>query len=226
MLIDGSALAEAGETVEQGKGAAQPAGCSRTMDREGTGQALIGPHAVIHAVAVMRERLSAEVCNAVLADARIVAVPTGECMVPERDALRLHRWLALRLPVDCFAIAEEAAQRTGDYIIANRIPAPVVWLLQHLPAALAARMLMHAIRRHAWTFVGAGKFTPHGSWAFTIDRSGADDPVMLPDSLFQWYAAVFERLYTRLVAPDCRCQIDSAPSPALAVHRYTIARAG
>jgi divinyl protochlorophyllide a 8-vinyl-reductase len=221
MLIEGPVLAEERETVGKIRIADQPA-LSRTMDRESADPALIGPHAVIHAVAVMRERLNADICKAVLADAQITDLPSGECMVPELDALRLHRWLALRLPVDCFAIAEEAARRTGDYIIANRIPAPVVWLLERLPAPVAARMLMSAIRRHAWTFVGAGGFAPQGSWAFTIDRSHAGDPVMLPDSLFHWYAAVFERLYRRLVHPDCRCRID--PDSAQAVHRYTIAR--
>jgi divinyl protochlorophyllide a 8-vinyl-reductase len=161
-------------------------------------------------------------CDAVLSDAQIAAVPTGDHMISEIAALRVHRWLALREPVACFAIAEEAAQRTADYIIANRIPAPAVWLLQRLPARLSAPLLMQAIRRHAWTFVGAGKFIPHGAWAFTIDRSGADDPLMPPDSLFHWYAAVFERLYQRLVAPQSRCRLDVPVCVTDGGHRYTI----
>jgi len=221
MLIDGSALAEAGETVKPVKLEA-PGARSWPMVREVADQAVIGPHAVIHAVAVMRERLSAQVCDAVLSDAQIAAVPTGDHMISEIAALRVHRWLALREPVACFAIAEEAAQRTADYIIANRIPAPAVWFLQRLPARLSAPLLMQAIRRHAWTFVGAGKFIPHGAWAFTIDRSGADDPLMPPDSLFHWYAAVFERLYQRLVAPQSRCRLDVPVCVTDGGHRYTI----
>jgi divinyl protochlorophyllide a 8-vinyl-reductase len=103
-------------------------------------------------------------------------------------------------------IAEEAGARTADYIIANRIPRAVVWLLRRLPPGLAAPLLMAAIRKHAWTFVGAGAFAARDSWHFTIDRSRADDSVPPPDSLFHWYAAVFTRLYRELVATDCTCR--------------------
>lgn len=186
--------------------------------------ALVGPHAVIHAVAAMRERLGDREADAILANAQIGAIPTGEAMIPERDALRLHRWLAMREPIECFAIAEEAGARTADYIIANRIPAPAVWLLRLLPARLAAPLLMRAIRQHAWTFVGAGRFTPEGAWAFEIDRGAADDPVLVPDSLFHWYASVFQRLYRRLVAPRCRCRQDTTPDERRHQRRFRIDR--
>lgn len=173
--------------------------------------ALIGPHALIHAVAAMRERLGDRETAAILANAQISAVPTGEVMVPEIEALRLHRWLALREPVDCFVIAEEAARRTADYVIANRMPALAVRLLRVLPAKVSGPLLMAAIRRHAWTFIGAGRFTSADAWTFEIDRGPADDPVLPPESLFHWYAMVFERMYRRLVSDRCRCEPD-APS--------------
>jgi divinyl protochlorophyllide a 8-vinyl-reductase len=169
--------------------------------REG---ALIEPNAVLQAVAVMERRLGAAETAAILADAQITRLPSGEHMIPEIEALRLHRWLALHDPMGCFVIAEEAGARTADYIIANRIPRAACWLLRRLPAVLAAPLLMAAIRKHAWTFIGAGTFTTTGAWAFTIDRSGADDTTMPPDSLFQWYAAVFTRLtadWWRAIAP-------------------------
>jgi divinyl protochlorophyllide a 8-vinyl-reductase len=144
-------------------------------------------------------------------------------MIPEIEALRLHRWLALHDPMGALVIAEEAGARTADYIIAHRIPRAAVWLLRRLPAPLAAPLLMAAIRKHAWTFVGAGVFAPAGAWRFAIDRSAAEDPVMLPDSLFQWYAAVFTRLYRRLVAADCTCR-SLAPAPAAGTLAYRISR--
>ncbi|QDH33058.1 bacteriochlorophyll 4-vinyl reductase [Porphyrobacter sp. YT40] len=187
-------------------------------------QALIGPNAVLQAVAVMEERLGHVETSAILADAQIVRLPSGEHMIPEIEALRLHRWLALHDPMGAFVIAEESGARTADYIIANRIPRAAVWLLKRLPAMLAAPLLMAAIRKHAWTFVGAGSFAAAGAWRFTIDRTGADDPIPPPDSLFGWYAAVFTRLYRVLVAPDCACEIDSdetaqGPSRSYAIHR-------
>jgi len=195
----------------------------RILPRRRAG-ALIGPNAVLQAVAVMEERLGQAETAAILADAQISALPSGDNMIPEVHALRLHRWLALHEPMGCFVIAEEAGARTADYIIAHRIPGPAVWLLRQLPAMLAAPLLMGAIKKHAWTFVGAGAFTPHGAWGFTIDRSGANDTFPVPDSLFAWYAAVFTRLYRVLVASDCTCRMVEPEAPCAPVRRYTIAR--
>lgn len=186
--------------------------------------ALIGPNAVLQAVAVMEERLGHAKTGAILSDAQIHALPRGEGMIPEIQALRLHRWLALHEPMGCFAIAEEAGSRTADYIIANRIPAPAVWLLRRLPAVLAAPLLMAAIRKHAWTFIGAGAFAAQGGWAFTIDRARADDSIMPPESLFVWYAAVFTRLYRELVAADCTCRMIEPDAPCQTLRSYRITR--
>lgn len=192
-------------------------------------QALIGPNAVLKAVEVMEERLGAAETAAILADAQIARLPSGDHMIPEIEALRLHRWLALHDPLGAFVIAEEAGARTADYIIAHRIPRIAVWVLRHLPAWLAAPLLMAAIGRHAWTFIGAGRFTPAGGWRFTIDRSCSGDAVLPPASLFHWYAAVFTRLYRRLVAGDCTCRQRALPiTPAFpgseAAAAYEISR--
>jgi divinyl protochlorophyllide a 8-vinyl-reductase len=186
--------------------------------------ALIGPNAVLQTVAAMEARLGWAETRAILDDAQIDALPSGEHMIPEAHALRLHRWLALHEPLGSFTIAEEAGARTADYIIAHRIPRPAVWLLRHLPASAAAPLLMAAIRKHAWTFIGAGVFTANSGWHFTIDRTDAGDPVLPPDSLFHWYAAVFTRLYRVLVADDSDCRVTAAPSNRLLLRHYRIER--
>jgi divinyl protochlorophyllide a 8-vinyl-reductase len=195
----------------------------RGRRREG---ALIGPNAVLKAVEVMEERLGAAETAVILADAQIARLPSGEHMIPEIEALRLHRWLALHEPMGAFVIAEEAGARTADYIIAHRIPRAAGWLLRALPATLAAPLLMAAIRKHAWTFVGAGAFTPEGAWRFTIDRTGTDDSLPVPGSLFQWYAAVFTRLYRQLVAADCCCRVLESEAAHRPLRRFAIAREG
>lgn len=186
--------------------------------------ALIGPNAVLQAVAVMEERLGHAATIAILADAQIDRLPSGTHMIPEAEALRLHRWLALHDPLGAFVIAEESGSRTADYIIANRIPRAAAKLLRHLPARLAAPLLMAAIRKHAWTFVGAGTFTTDGAWRFTIDRTRADDSTLPPDSLFAWYAAVFTRLYAALVAEDCSCRVIAPDQDFPPRRAYAIAR--
>lgn len=190
------------------------------------GAALIGPNAVLQTVAAMEARLGHAETLAILADAQIEGLPSGDRMIPEVHALRLHRWLALHDPLGSFTIAEEAGSRTADYIIANRIPPPAVWLLRRLPAHLAAPLLMAAIRKHAWTFIGAGVFAPQGAWRFSIDRSAADDVIPPPESLFLWYAAVFTRLYRSLVARDCTCFVQMATPAESRARCYRIARGG
>ena len=197
---------------------------ARLQGRRSAG-ALIGPNAVLKTVEVMQERLGAAETGAILLDAQIHRLPSGAHMIPEIEALRLHRWLALHDPMGAFVVAEEAGGRTADYIIANRIPRAACWLLGRLPAVLAAPLLMAAIRKHAWTFIGAGTFTTAGNWAFTIDRSAANDTTMPPDSLFHWYAAVFTRLYRALVAPDCICTVIEPGCEIVPRRDYRITRA-
>lgn len=186
--------------------------------------ALIGPNAVLQTVAVMEARLGRAETRAILDDAQIAALPSGEAMIPEVQALRLLRWLALHEPIGSLRIAEDAGARTADYIITHRIPRPAVWLRRHLPASAAAPLLMAAIRKHAWTFIGAGTFVPQSAWRFTIDRSRTGDPMMPPESLFHWYAAVFTRLYCRLVAVDCTCRMTELNAPCDAARVYHIRR--
>lgn len=168
--------------------------------------ALIGPNAVLQLADVMRERLDTSTYEAIMRDAQIEELPSGDAMIPEAWAMSLHRWLAIHAPETCIEMAREAGKRTADYILAHRIPAFARAVLRVLPARLASGMLMKAIRAHAWTFIGSGTFAPKNAWDFTIDRSQADDALMPSDSIFEWYAAVFERLYRCLVHNKARCR--------------------
>lgn len=190
------------------------------------GEAEIGPNAVLQTVRVIEERLGGEVSAAILAEAGIARLPSGERMIREAHALALHRAIVSRLPREAEAIARSAGWATADYIIAHRIPAPAKALLRLLPGALAAPLLMAAIRKHAWTFVGAGRFSPEGGWRFTIDRSRAGDDPAPPPSLFTWYGAVFTRLFRELVAPRAECAMLAADDGEPLMRRYRIARSG
>lgn len=174
--------------------------------------ALIGPNAVLQMAWAMEGTIGAAAAREVLEVAGIDALPSGEAMISEAEALRLHQALAMLHPQAAEGIADQAALGTADYIIANRIPRFVALALRWLPAPIAARLLMRAIERHAWTFVGAGAFTVTGPWRFSIDRSQAGDRTAPPDTLFRWYAAVFAQLYSRLVRASSGCT-GAAPDP-------------
>jgi divinyl protochlorophyllide a 8-vinyl-reductase len=125
-------------------------------------------------------------------------LPTS--MVNEADVAALHAALRrLAQPYEARDYAMEAGQRTGDYILANRIPHAAQALLRALPSKLAARLLLKAIARHAWTFAGSGRFVCEGGSPLRF--SIVDNPLALPGGCI-WHEAVFTRLFQELAHPD------------------------
>lgn len=132
--------------------------------------------------------------------------PPGQ-MVDEAEVTRLHHELRSLLGAPAAAaVAREAGRRTAAYLLAHRIPRPVQAVLRRLPAAWAARVLLQAIRRHAWTFAGSGRFDARAGRPVVLTLRDnplcrgqrADVPVC------DFYAATFEGLFRALVHPASR----------------------
>jgi bacteriochlorophyll 4-vinyl reductase len=127
----------------------------------------------------------------------------------EAPAARLHQALRAEMPEVAPMLAREAGWRTGDYILAHRIPKPAQRLLRLMPARLAAPILARAVKNlrgvgavpgglaHAWTFCGSGEFRLVSTWPVVFEI--ADNPVVRGEHsetpLCHWHAAVFERLF-------------------------------
>jgi len=124
-------------------------------------------------------------------------------MTSESDVITLYATLSAKLGADNGArIAADAGRRTGDYLLANRIPTGVQALLRALPARLAGPVLLRAIRRNAWIFAGRGRVTTEAkgrSFAVTFARA----PTCDVPALRAFYAGTFERLFATLVDADC-----------------------
>ena len=161
----------------------------------------IGPNALMQLAPVLDRFEGVAARRELFADHGLAEVPDGSAMLDEALVARIHQDMRLRFPGHARQMARLAGVATGDYILANRIPAPARALLRRLPPALAARLLSMAIARHAWTFCGTGRLSvQHGHpTVFEI----ADNPVvrgeMRPRPICDWHAAVFERLFTALV---------------------------
>ena len=128
-------------------------------------------------------------------------------MVDERPVAALHRATRSILePQSALAILAEAGSRTGDYIVANRIPVWARAILKVLPAALSSRALARAITAHAWTFVGSGRFVckPGKDPTFEIWSNPLCAGETSAAPMCVWHAAVFERLYQALVSPRAK----------------------
>jgi divinyl protochlorophyllide a 8-vinyl-reductase len=184
--------------------------------------ARIGPNAIIRLVEALDQDRGPEAVAGLLEAAGLQqysgALPTE--MVDEQEVTRLQATLREQLGIDAARrTSRDAGLRTGDYLLANRIPRPVQRLLKILPARLASRVLIAAIRRNAWTFVGSGVFD--GQPGRPTRLKVTDGPICrgarADEPLCDFYAGSFERLFSRLVHPDARvtetaCQANGAES--------------
>ena len=167
----------------------------------------IGPNAVTQLTSVLLDAGVDQLCAQIFATAGVtqwlVTPPTT--MIPQEPVARLHQALRAAGPTpDTTALLTEAGRRTADYLLTNRIPRPVQRLLKHLPASLAARVLVAAIRAHAWTFAGSGRFVArNGSpTIFEITHNPLCASEHASEPVCAWHAAVFQRLFQALVSPE------------------------
>lgn len=173
----------------------------------------IGPNAVT--------RL-AEALRAAGFDARSLFVAAGvapaydqppTAMTPETDVITLYATLGAELGAEPAArIAADAGRRTGNYLLANRIPKGVQALLRPLPAPLAGPILLRAIQRNAWTFAGRGTVrTSAKGRRFAVTFAKA--PTCDVPALRAFYAGTFERLFAALVGPEASVHpVSAGPS--------------
>jgi divinyl protochlorophyllide a 8-vinyl-reductase len=175
---------------------------------QGADAARIGPNAIHQLVAVLDLREGRAVRDRLCAAAGIVPPPPDAGMWPEVQAAALHRAVRDALPERAPLLLEAAGTATADYILAHRIPRPAQWLLRLLPRGPAARILGRAIAAHAWTFAGSGTFRIGAGTPLAFEIR--DNPLIAGEQaeapLCAWHAAVFRRLFARLVWPGVAVQ--------------------
>jgi len=169
----------------------------------------VGPNAITQVIAALQHSLGDPVCADVLAVAglsRYGGVAPEE-MVHEDEVSALQRAVRGKLPPGAAAaVLREAGTRTGDYLLAHRIPRIAQAGLRILPAPLAARALITAIGGHAWTFAGSGKFCAIPGHPLVVEIVGC--PLAAGQSseapVCEMYVGVFQRLFEALVSPRAR----------------------
>lgn len=172
--------------------------------------ARVGPNAITRMAEALRAIEGDDVCREMFGAAdlqRHLETPPTE-MVDEADVSALHRAAYLHLgPARAARVSREAGRLTGDYLLANRIPAPAQALLRLLPRAIAARLLLSAVARHAWTFVGSGRF----SYSFAplrlrLEGAPICHQLRADDKVCAYFAATFERLFRAILSDDARVE--------------------
>ena len=165
----------------------------------------IGPNAIIRVAEALRDVMGEDATQSIFARAHLephLASPPTE-MVPEADVGALQSALFAGLEEDeARKIGFDAGLRTGDYLLANRIPKPVQAILKILPPSLASRILLGAIKQNSWTFAGTGEFKVTNGRPVIVSiahcplcrgRHGAHPQC-------DFYAGTFQRLFQVLVS--------------------------
>ncbi|MBM7866419.1 bacteriochlorophyll 4-vinyl reductase [Heliobacterium gestii] len=128
----------------------------------------IGPNSIIQTVAALKERYgdskTAEFLVNIGRSDLTEKLPAE--MVDEQQFNELVRSIQ-----SCFGDKEltQLLRRSGEltaaYLLKHRIPVPVQWILGILPVRSGLKMLLAAIEKNAWTFVGTGEYS------FTIEKN-------------------------------------------------------
>ncbi len=181
----------------------------------------IGPNAITRVAEALVERVGDGVTATLFGAAGLRGyLSTPPCgMVAESEVAALHRALRAGLDRDTLRqVTHSAGERTADDLLTHRIPRAVQRLLKILPPSWAARVLLSAIRAHAWTFCGSGTFTARAVTPVELTIRGNPLCAGVTDAepACTYYAATFERLFrvlvhaeARVVETDCEARGDA-----------------
>lgn len=198
-----------------------------TTKTAGRHTGMIGPNAITRIVEALDEVESPQSTRRIFGASGLAAYlserPTE--MVDEHEVTRLHRVLHDELgDRRARSVGRIAGLLTADYLLHCRIPPLAQIVLRCCPSGLASRALANAIARNAWTFVGTGTFSArHGRpTTFTLRDCPICRGQRSAEPYCDFYAATFERLYSRLVDRRARvteigCQAMGAPACAFEI---------
>jgi divinyl protochlorophyllide a 8-vinyl-reductase len=187
----------------------------------------VGPNAITRMAEALVELGGDAMCRRVFTRAGLVhhLAEPPHAMVPEEDVSALNHALFEELPPrPAASVAAEAGRLTGDYLLANRIPAFAQTLLPLLPRPLAGRLLARAIARHAWTFAGSGEFSYGWDQGLRLylKRSPVCRNLSRHEPSCHYLTATFQRVFGAMLGPgvavdEVACSASGSPVCIFAV---------
>ena len=183
-----------------GSVAAAPSNCPTMSEIRGC----IGPNALTQFLPLLERAGGEALRNRLLAQAGITRLPAMSGLIPEQPVARLHQVMRLELPELTPSLFRQAGTHTAEYILENRIPKRVQFILRHLPSTLSGPLLLRAIANNAWTFAGSGRFEVV-SWrqlTFGIHNNPITRGETADAAVCHWHEAVFEGLFRSLIDPQ------------------------
>lgn len=185
--------------------------------RKPTAPTFVAPQVALEVLAEAELRLGRQSLAQLQSAAGLSRLPGPVEPLPEATAAALHRALRSAYPNEAPAILAAAGRATADGLIAKQLSPRAQAMLSGGPWTIAAWLLGRWAKQNSWTFAGSAVFTPTA--ALELDIVGnpliRNEPASTP--LCAFHAALFERLFQRLVDPGlvCReleCQATGAPA--------------
>lgn len=184
--------------------------------------AKIGPNAIIQTIQALKEVYGGVQAAAVLRRAGqahlIDYVPTD--MVDEADFYALVTLLTDQLGLErAQQVLRRSGQLTAHYLLQHRIPRPFQRLVHTLPRRTGLALLLFAIRKHAWTFVGSGTFQ------FTVGKP--PQLTITPgqyagEAAYSFYGGTFETLLRALIDGNIRLETAACQGPGATGQVYAV----
>lgn len=192
----------------------------------GRSRGVVGPNAITRMAEALEAIEGPERCRAVFLRAGLAQAlrtpPTD--MVDEEDVAALQAaTFAVLGPGRARIVGLEAGRLTGDYLLANRIPHAAQRLLRLLPKSLAARLLVRAIARHAWTFAGTGRFSYRfaGGLSLRLEHSPLCRRIRCDQHACHYFAGTFARVFEGVLGQGvqvCETACEAVGDPACVFH--------
>jgi len=172
-------------------------------------QAKIGPNSIIQTVQALKETYGIPQTNEILqrgGHSQLIERLPSE-MVQEQEFLRLIQALIGQLGAEpTMTILRRSGQLTAFYLLKHRIPHPFQKLLNVLPLAPGFTLLLFAIKKSAWTFVGSGLFSFVGGREPKIIIANRHAEQHIPAEICSFYAGTFEQIFQSLLDEHTQVQ--------------------
>lgn len=168
-------------------------------------QAKLGPNSIIRTVEALQETYSLPQAHAILQQGGLPDLvdnlPTS--MVAEDEFIRLVNVLLSQLGSEqTKRILRRSGQLTAFYLLQHRIPPFFQKFLKVLPPSVALTLLLIAISKSAWTFVGSGAFSFSGGPQAVIVIANRTPNPPIPAEVCSFYAGTFEQIFRVLIDPQ------------------------
>lgn len=165
-------------------------------------EARIGPNALIQTVRALRDEAGDDLARDLLALGGMAWLleRSPDAMIPEAQFHDLVGILIVGVgETRTHALLHHSGALTAGYLLQHRIPYPFQRVLGLLPRRLRLRLLLAAISRNAWTFVGSGRFSYQLGQVPRLRIVRADQ---VASPVFSFYAGTFQALFAALVDPS------------------------